>query len=197
MRKVFFAHMMFLLCFVSFGVHAKTLSESQGDCMGGDGEACMIAGDAFKYGESVGQDYSQAAIHYKLGCDVGHGQSCSRLSGLYAAGDGVRQNSDESWRLTRLACELDHLFSCNVLGTTYERGFPRTSNSYDPPDYQQAREYYSYACDRNFGSSCVNLAAMHAYGVGVPRNVEEGRRLYKKACDLGSTSGCRGLERLN
>ena len=48
----------------------------------------------------------------------------------------------------------------------------------------------------NLRSSCYGLGSEYAKGKGVPKDWAKAVQLFKKACDGGSTKGCRALEKL-
>jgi cytochrome c oxidase assembly factor 7 len=58
-------------------------------------------------------------------------------------------------------------------------------------DLAAAQRWYEQLCERAYGPSCFNLAAVHLSGRATGSATEDSARsLFDKACSLGSAEGC-------
>ena len=71
---------------------------------------------------------------------------------------------------------------------------------YDPKgvtqDYGQAIQWYSKACDENYGMGCDNLGEMYRDGQGLAKDINEARTLFQKGCGLSEQAACDDLKKL-
>ena len=58
--------------------------------------------------------------------------------------------------------------------------------------YKYARDYYTIACDLDYGPSCYNLAYLEEFD----EKIELSRKYFQKACDLGVKESCDELKRI-
>ncbi len=54
-------------------------------------------------------------------------------------------------------------------------------------------EYYSKACELNYGDGCAILGDIYHNGEGVTQNFKKAFKYYSKACELNDAKGCYAL----
>ena len=57
-------------------------------------------------------------------------------------------------------------------------------------DYAKAVKWYRLAAEQRHASGQAYLGDMYEHGKGVPKDVEEGKRLYRRGCNMGNEWGC-------
>jgi len=62
--------------------------------------------------------------------------------------------------------------------------------AYNKGNYKNAVEHFQKGCDAGSPYACERLAQMHAEGKGVPKNAENSKRFYEKACNHGLDKHC-------
>ena len=71
-----------------------------------------------------------------------------------------------------------------------DRGLLFLAGSLDTADMPAAVAWFRRGCDREDAYACERLASHTLSGLGVPRNVEEGRRLFASSCQRGMRLTC-------
>ncbi len=85
------------------------------------------------------------------------------------------------------SCNAGDAGSCDMVGFTYQM----------KKDYMKAAEYYGKGCDKNFASSCYELARMYRYGVAVDKDAGKAKELFAKACKGHYEEACKALEAMS
>ncbi|MEW6403665.1 MAG: tetratricopeptide repeat protein [Chloroflexota bacterium] len=80
-------------------------------------------------------------------------------------------------------CELGSAISCNIMGNRY-------ANSNDAQEQLKGASYYRKACDKDYATSCSNLAYLYLKGHGVSQDLSKAESFYRKACEMGETKAC-------
>lgn len=82
---------------------------------------------------------------------------------------------------------------CGTPETCFEEGVQRMVVG-DAPE--EASVLFLNACSAGHAAACVNLAALHERGQGVPQDRVRAAALYRQGCDEGLQLACVGLGRL-
>jgi TPR repeat protein len=184
-------------------------------CLGGDGSACAIFGQAVEGMADapvrLPQDLPRGRRTLERGCGLGNLASC-RLLAAYDYDVGPPAAACDAWeRLCangeRRACAF---FSLCLL---YEPGFRRdperavrlchdgcdhdervacralgfvfTNGRFAPQDLNRAHAYFVKSCDLDDQPACVEVAQALEKGVVVPRDLTRAKALYRTACARG------------
>jgi hypothetical protein len=156
----------FVVIFLSGCHYAQQQSESKCrlqdlaiDAALGDSEAQHNLGVEFHRGVNLPQDFSKAAVMWRLASSVGVIESSNNLGYLTYYGKGVKQDHAEGVRLWRIAAEKGFAESQVHLGDAYSDG------EYLQRDYVEAyawartgRHYAERMDDAALGKSIAQMA---------------------------------------
>lgn len=184
---------------ISRGLHAyksgdykAAIRDWESACSDGEMDGCYNLAYMYATGKGVLHNEKKAASLYTKACDRGDLQACSNLGALYENGvGGIKRDYYKSSRLYAKSCNGGNVDGCYNLGVTYYRG----RGVYR--DYKIASELYEDSCNRGNIEGCYNLANMYRYGKGhIHEDKPKAKRLYLKACKMGSNSSCSKFRRL-
>lgn len=131
-------------------------------------------------------DKAYAFSLFIKGCDGGDSKSCLIASLLTGQGDGTVQDLGRAAMFALKGCELGSSDACGYAGTAMWGGF------LGKPDPVRAVALWLKACDGSFGQSCFELGVAYKSGEGgLPVDLVRSEAMFKKACDLGDTRGCK------
>lgn len=164
-------------------------------CTGGDGMACMrsiwrvVRSDA----QRGGVLFARTNAWFAAGCDVGIAFDCGMQGHLYGGGEGRKQDFAVYTRLLGRACQLGNADACMSAAFSLQRFVAEGER-----DHDKAAEYEARAvtlnidsCSRGILFACFHAARSHAYGQGVPKDIERARELFGRACSGGLENACR------
>lgn len=83
---------------------------------GGDPEACMAFGDAYRIGAIVPADAKRAVALYAKACDADHPKGCNNLGAMIAMGQGAKRDDARAAELYAKACKLGSPEGCANAG---------------------------------------------------------------------------------
>ena len=166
-----------LAILITSWAHAGMATEMQ--CVGGDSESCLDLAYAFGEGNDVTQDKAKAVKFYGLACEGGAALGCYHTAYSYYTGRGVDLNKSVALRYFAKACDLNSSRGCVTAGITCD----------DLSDKKNALKYYQIACSMD-DAQCNNLGLAYKSGEGVKQNKEKALKLFLRACDSNTTSGC-------
>lgn len=120
----------------------------------------------------------------------GHRLAQGSLGYLYEVGEGVPRNQAEARRWYQAAAEQGDLYSQANLANLllYMQGSP----SFDTEAVRWARS----AADQNYPKGLYVLGLIHERGSGMPRNLDEAVRHYRRAAAAGDEEAVKALKRL-
>ena len=101
----------------------------QAEALKGVAEAQFLLGFLYAKGQSVPQDYKEAAKWFRLAADQGDAAAQYNLGGLYDNGQGVPQNYKEAVKWYRLAAEQGLASAQSNLGVMYGTGHGAPQNN--------------------------------------------------------------------
>jgi TPR repeat protein len=87
---------------------------------GGDSEACMSLGNAYRGGKHFPTDAKRAIELYAKACTAEHPSACNNLGAMHALGEGVAKNDAEAAQLYAKACALGSREGCLNAGVDPE-----------------------------------------------------------------------------
>lgn len=146
----------------------------------GDPEAQLALGTLYVHGDSVPQDYTQAARWYRLAAEQGNAQAQFNLGYLYDFGKGVSQDYTLAAHWYRLAAEQGNAPAQFSLGCMYQEGEGVSQ------DYAQAALLYRLAAEQGNPKAQNNLGFLYGTGRGVPQNYELAAAWYHRAAAQGA-----------
>ncbi|OCR20224.1 hypothetical protein BA917_05675 [Helicobacter pullorum] len=68
------------------------------------------------------------------------------------------------------------------------------AQSQDEAEWARKVEYFNYekeACEAGRAYSCYLVGQAYQYGTGVKRSYKKSQEYYRKACEMGESTGCR------
>ncbi|MGA3263768.1 MAG: tetratricopeptide repeat protein [Terracidiphilus sp.] len=144
-----------------YGLAARNAAEQ------GNANAQFSLGNAYRIGQGVPQDYTQAALWYRKAAEQGNANAQINLGTSYALGQGVPQDYTQSALWYRKAAEQGNANAQFSLGASYDLGQGL------PQDFAQAAIWYRKAAEQGNADAQINLGAMYDYGQGVPQDYAE------------------------
>lgn len=94
----------------------------------------------------------------------------------YARGRGLKADLNEAIRWYKQAAETGSALALHLLGRAY----------FKQKRVEEALDCFRRAAAQNYPPSIYFLGRMNCWGLGVPRNIEEGTRLFERAMALGN-----------
>ncbi|WP_439814862.1 caspase family protein [Zavarzinia sp. CC-PAN008] len=150
-----------------------------GHLIGTDALAAMYMG-----GTGVPRDPARAAALFQAAADKGDYSAMGSLALRYDQGIGVPQDSAHAFALfARVAEATGAAMAYYMMGDMLQAGRGTAV------DNARAMRMFKAAQDKAMPQAAVRLAAFHAIGIGVPRNLEEAARLLQAAADAGDPTG--------
>jgi TPR repeat protein len=161
-------------------------------CEGGRPSACVSLGYQYEHGLGVSTDLPRAAELFERGCAGGAYVGCSNLAWYYMTGKGVPLDYARARKLAVKACDGGVPRGCWEVGVVDSEG----------DDRRKAAPWFERACNDDFARACLDLGDMYAHHGsdnawrpgdtvrGLDKDVERARRLYDRACSLGTKNGC-------
>ncbi len=114
---------------------------------------------------------------FRKASDAGNVQATVLLGTLYAQGLGGPKNDFDAVRMFRQAAALGNPRGMYNLGLMYEAGRVAPAG----PDNQTAANWYTQAVNHGDRDAAFRLGLMREQGRGVPKDLNEARRLYTQA----------------
>ncbi len=102
------------------------------------------------------------------------------MAALYASANGDKTDEAKVLGWVERGCETGSGYACHVLGMT----------AAEAKDVARAKGLYERACGASVGPACFNLAWLLLDGTPAPADVDRGRTLARRACQLGDPSAC-------
>ncbi len=131
----------------------------------------------------------------KAQCDKGNADSCYN-AGLGPLSERPIAPNDPKYAASRKAKSVFMEKACTggVGLACNSRGLDHSSKNSGMLDLPKANEYWARACnDLFFATSCLFLSSSYLDGKGVRPDPMKGVALMRRACNLGSASGCSKL----
>ncbi|MDO5667183.1 MAG: tetratricopeptide repeat protein [Alcaligenaceae bacterium] len=126
-------------------------------------------------------DPDKALVWYRRSAEGGYADANIRLAELYIQGLGGTQDFDEAIKWLQKPATQGVASAQTALGWALIMG---------KQDYQAAVAWFEAAAEHEHAEAVTALGSMYYDGTGVERDLQKSQQLYKKACDLGSQSGC-------
>ena len=103
------------------------------------------------------EDYENAVIYLKNGCDTGNTWACQGYGKIYYFDDmnGIIQDYQKAKEAFKKGCNGGEAESCRRLGYIYEYGTGTMQ------DYQKASLYYEKGCGGNDAIGCYSLGILY------------------------------------
>ncbi|KAK8878251.1 hypothetical protein M9Y10_005016 [Tritrichomonas musculus] len=135
-------------------------------------------GRCYEKGNGVEQDYEKAFDLYQRSADNQNADGMYGLGKLYKNGLGVDDDEDKAFEYFTKASELDHVEGNYELGLMYEEG------KGTDVDKSKAYEHFKFSSDHGYGPAMVYHAHDLLHGIGVEKDMDEGRKVLLKAVEL-------------
>jgi TPR repeat protein len=124
----------------------------------------FLLGNLYEDGKELPQDYSQAALWYRVGADLGEPTAQSSLGILYVQGKGVAQDFIKAAFWDRKAADQGFPDAEYNLAFLYEQGQGVIQ------DYAKAGELFEKAGKQGIPEAVYNLGVLYEYGKGFQQN---------------------------
>ncbi|MEO0462258.1 MAG: tetratricopeptide repeat protein [Pseudomonadota bacterium] len=170
--------------------HAASTQLLFDTCDKGYGYACSNAGFRSENGIGVPLDKARARGMYIKACDVGYGGGCLNAATAFANAIGGPKNEKRSYEFYGRACDLESLEGCFWKAYYEERGRAGLM-----PNAKGSAAQYDALCDKAHAQACAALGWMlqKGKGRGIKKDRDRARKLYLRACTLGSANSCNNL----
>jgi hypothetical protein len=204
---------------IDLRISADPIGDTKRECLRGRATACTNLGLRYRGGAGVAVNLRQATRFFKRGCGRGDGRGCTMLGWLQEQGEGGRRDAARAAKLYRQACKRGDARGCNNLAVRHALGSvgSRTSRSVALRFFKrscdgrdalgctnlgqaqlagksaqagaQAAGSLGRGCEGGDRVGCLRLGELHERGIGVPRDAEQARRYYRRACEPAGTGG--------
>lgn len=144
-------------------------------------------GEAYRTGDGVAQDYSEAVRWYKLASKGGSANAQFALGGLIAEGLGAEQDLKSAFSLFESSAKAGHMQAALVLGTMIEKGLGTDL----PPE--TAVKWYKIAAEGGVGEGATNLGVLYQTGEIVPQDFALAQSWYQRGANLGDARAINNL----
>jgi TPR repeat protein len=139
--------------------------------LAGDADACNSIGTVFGQGELVRRSPRDAAHWYQKAIAHGSPLAAFNLSMMHSQGEGIEKDAARAFELMKAAAAGGLPRACCNLGIMYLKGEGCA------PDGNEAVRWLTRAHELGDELATVSLAATHAFGEIVPRDVARAREL--------------------
>lgn len=156
-------------------------------CDGGVAAACSSLGLLYAKGEGVSKDPGKANMLYTQACASQDGRGCYHQAKVLEAGGAGSGSAVEALLIN--ACDLEHAPAC---GDAAQRLYNADQHDQIPTMARMARK----GCDGDDRQACLVLGVLHAYGVGMPLDMDQARKRLMQACSGGLETACDLVENL-
>jgi TPR repeat protein len=156
-------------------------------CEKGNALGCNFMGVLHEQGlAGLPKNQRKAAAFVQKACDGGDLDGCVNLGLFYKNGDGgLAKDEAKALALYEKSCEGGNGRGCYLAGSIYRAKGPRHDDA-------KAAAMFTRGCDRRHGDACSDLGYLHGTGEsGVAKDVPKELSLYERACNLGSSLGCK------
>jgi S1-C subfamily serine protease len=167
---------------------ALALLEESG--LSGNAEARHYAGDMYRTGLGVSQDYNEARQWYEKAAEKGDAAAANAVGMMYFNGQGGAQDIVQARSFFEKAAAAGNSLAMNYLGLLYYRGHGVAQ------DYTQARQWLEKAAAAGDVNAMDNLGAFYEKGFGVAQDFTQARLWYQKALAAGYLPAKAHLEKL-
>ncbi len=157
------------------GIDPKLLANA----MAGNAEAQLKVGGAYLIGDSVSQDYAQAAVWFRKAAEQGQADAQYFLGGLYREGHGLTQDSAQAAIWFRKSAEQGNAFAQSDLGWLYSEG------QGVPQDYTESVAWYRKAAEQGNPRAQFALGVAYDKGQGIEQDYVQSAAWYRKAAEQG------------
>jgi TPR repeat protein/predicted secreted protein len=161
----------------------------------GDQEAQYELGALYYSGDSVKQDYSQAALWYRRAAQQGDADAQYSLGNMFLMGEGVTQDDNQARHWYTLAAEQGHSSSKNNLESLkslqkIEYNSPQveidtTTNSDQLISLDDEQSSQATAIEDTTGKAEYEQGLAYAFGDGVAQNDRTAFNLFYEAAEKG------------
>lgn len=145
----------------------------------GNAQAQFDLGWAYRQGNGVPQNDSEATKWYLKAADQGHRQAQYNLACSYNFGKGVNQDYAEAVKWYQKAANQGHGGATNWLGVFYEKGLGVKK------DLTKMLEFYHKSAELKHSYAYENLGKCYEFSRGVPQDWEQAVYWYRKAAEQG------------
>ncbi|MGN1119035.1 MAG: tetratricopeptide repeat protein, partial [Oscillospiraceae bacterium] len=147
--------------------------------------AGMSADDLFKNAKRFQQNgqMREAIAYYTAVANMGSAEAQIDLGIVYTGQFGVAANYPEAERLFTLAANQGNPIAMYNLGFFYE-------NTYSPPQYDRAFNYYLMAANRDYCDAFFKVAVYYINGWGTRRNADAAQYWNVRGLIDGDAAGC-------
>lgn len=136
-------------------------------------------GKLYYSGESVQQDYQEAANYFQHAAENGNIDAQMLLGAMYLQGKGIARNLQKAKHWFEEAAEKDNPYAQNNLANMYLAGQGTDK------DLQKGRDWLEKSANNGFSQAQYNLGLIYESGTGVNPDKEIALSWYKKAAEQG------------
>jgi TPR repeat protein len=130
------------------------------------------------------QNIKKAEYFYKKSCRSGYHKACIKLDSRNNRYTQKDKELAQAKSLTIKCVRQDHPYSCLKSARIYKKY----------KKYQETKELYQKACNRNQSQACKELADYHYFGFDGKKDRTLAKQYYKRACNLGHKDACNNLK---
>ena len=148
----------------------------------GNREGQWRLGALFEFARGRKQDM-EVAIEWYRKAALKHDTASWRLGCIYELGKGVNQDLNEALKWYRVSAELGHTPAQLRLGNFYQKGIENVL----APSPKKAVEWWKKAAENKVpdGDAACQLGYAYYDGDGVARDLQEAKKWFQKALELG------------
>lgn len=166
MKKTFINIFIFSILLFSNNITASNFESLEKKANSGDAESLFRIGLVYQYGLGFNIDYNKAMDYYVKAHNAGEVRATTKL-GIHFY---ERGNEALAVRYLQEAAQKNENLSLAYIGKIYE----------DKKDYRRAFFYYNIAAQRGVSLAKMNIARLHAEGLGTSKNRTEAIKIYRE-----------------
>jgi hypothetical protein len=158
-------------------------------CDASNAIGCYNLANLYAQSNTLDKNKKLASKYYQKACDTDYYPSCYNfgLMTFYYMPNTV-ENKKRGIKLFKKACHAGQIGeACEALARNYANG------KFAPQSDNEARAYFTLACDYNVSQSCFVAGDFTRMGIGGKRDMNLSNALMKKGCSLGEDRACNAL----
>ncbi|QIM62664.1 hypothetical protein A1D29_04805 [Pasteurellaceae bacterium Orientalotternb1] len=145
-------------------------------------------GNMYQKGQGVYKDTPKAIFWFKKSAESGFADSQYQIGNIYYYGENVSKNYKEAAYWYEKAAIKGDVRAQTALGIMYSYGGEGIDQNYTTAAY-----WYQKAAEVGGLQAQLHLGYLYLHGLGVNKDEELAKSLWKKICDIGEKKACKNL----
>ncbi|WP_172162879.1 tetratricopeptide repeat protein [Paraburkholderia elongata] len=153
----------------------------------GDAQAQFQVAEAYRAGNGVAEDFTQALYWYRAAAEQGNISAQNNLGTMLQRGIGTEKNPKMATYWYRQAAEQGEMVAQFNLAMRYARGDGVEQNDTD------AAHWFARSAEQGYVEAIGELGTMYRFGRGVPKDIVAAARYHTEAAMAGDVTSIGNL----